>query len=110
MQRQEISAEWITRELDAVFRAYPKEEVERALPLLVLVAGRDFGVENLDPRLQAEVERVLVKAGVREGGSVEETQAKIAKFIEGLDVSEALLRDVKSVFDTHYGALTEQSA
>jgi hypothetical protein len=110
MLRSELTSEWITRELDAVFLAYSNEEVQRALPLLLLMMAREFGLEKLEPKLRTETLRVLNYAGIKDEMTPEETQPRIAAYIASLNVSETMLRDIKRVFDAHYEALTESQA
>jgi hypothetical protein len=110
MLRLESTAEWITSELDAIFRAYSKEDVERAMPLLLLIMGKDFGLDNLLPRIRTEVLRVMKQAELTDDPTPDEAQAKISAFIMTLNVNEAMLREIKRVFDVHYEVLTETNA
>lgn len=110
MLRSELTSEWITRELDAVFLAYSREDVQRALPLLLLMMAREFGLEKLEPKIRTETLRVLTYAGIKDDMPPEEAQPKIAAYITSLQVNESMLREIKRVFDAHYEALTECNA
>lgn len=110
MKPLEATAEWIASELNAIFRAYSREEVDRAMPLLLLIMGRDFGLENLEPRMKQEVLRVMRDAGLHDDMPPDEAQQKIAAFISKLNVNESMLREIKRVYDVHYEVLAETSA
>lgn len=110
MKRLEATAEWVSSELEAIFRAYSKDDVDRAMPLLLLIMGKDFGLENLLPHIRCEVLKVMMQAGLRDDTPPDEAQQKIAAFILGLNVNEAMLREIKRVFDVHYEVLAETSA
>jgi hypothetical protein len=110
MKRLESTAEWIASELGAIFRAYSRDEVDRAMPLLLLIMGKDFGLENLEPRIRTEVLRVMAQAGLRDEMDPEEAQERISAFILKLNVNESMLREIKRVFDVHYEVLAETNA
>jgi hypothetical protein len=110
MWRLESTAEWIAHELEAIFKAYPREDVDKALPLLLLIMGRDFGLDNLEPQMRMEVQRVLFEAGVRADMAPEVMQEKVSAFIATLGVNEMMLREIRRVFDVHYEVLAESAA
>ena len=108
--KPEASPAWITAEMSAVFARHPKEEVQRALPVLVIQMCGEFGFENLDEDFQREVTRITAKLGLGEGQSEAEMAAKMTAYVESLKLEPKLFQDLKAVYTAHHAALTEDAA
>jgi hypothetical protein len=104
------TAEWVQQKMEAVFRKYPKPQVDRAYPVILLLMARDFGMENLDRTLRERVVTLLANIGVTEGMAEGEVKFRITRFVTCLEVNEQILTDIKEIFDEHYHALGESSA
>lgn len=108
--RRERTAEWIEERMNAIFRAFPRDAVDRAIPLLLLLMARDFGFDALRPELQEVVRRIAVRIGLTEGMDEDLAKSKTVVYVHNLAIDPELLRQVKQVFDTHYAARAEASA
>jgi hypothetical protein len=104
------TAEWVQQRIEAVFRKYPKPQVDRAYPVILLLVARDFGLENIDPALKERVITLLGNIGIHEGMPEGEVKFRITRFVTCLEVNEQILTDIKEIFDEHYHALGETSA
>src|SRR5687767_1756372 len=104
------TAEWVQQRMEAVFRKYPKPQVDRAYPVILLLMARDFGLENIDPALRERVITLLTNIGVHEGMPEGEVKFRITRFVTCLEINEQILTDIKEIFDEHYHALGETSA
>ena len=104
------TAEWVQQKMEAVFRKYPKPQVDRAYPVLLLLMARDFGLERLEPPLRERTMTLLANIGVHEGMPEGEVKFHITRFVTCLEINEQILSDIKEIFDEHYAALGETSA
>ncbi len=104
------TAEWVQQRMEAIFRRYPKAQVDRAYPVMLLLMARDFGLDNLETPLRERVLTLLANIGVYEGMPDGEVKFRITRFVTCLEVNEQILSDLKEVFDEHYAALGESSA
>jgi len=96
--------------MEEVFRKYPKPQVDRAYPVLLLLMARDFGLANLEPALRERAIKLLHNIGVYEDMPEGEIKFHITRFVTCLEVNEQILADIKEIFDEHYAALGETSA
>ena len=104
------TAEWVQQKMEEVFRRYPKPQVDRAYPVLLLLMARDFGLQNLEPALKERVLTLLHNIGISEDMPEGEIKFHITRFVTCLEVNEQILADIKEIFDEHYAALGESSA
>src|SRR5687767_6659962 len=108
--RREATAEWIEEQMIAVFRAYPREDVDRTMPVVLLLMARDFGFENLRPDLQQRVQRIMHAIGLTAEMSEDDVKAQTVSWVHNQRVNQNMLVDLKRIFEQHYAALTAQNA
>ena len=108
MSKPEATAKWIERRLTRVLKGYPEQEIKRTMPVILMFMAQEFGLENLDPKFQEAVHKVICAAGVTPEMSPKQVNAKMSAFVKSLEVNEALLADIKQVFDQHHAALSER--
>src|SRR5690349_15759918 len=107
--REETTAKWIEEQIGRILNSYPREEVDRAIPVLLLLMARDFGFENLEPRMQKAVLKVQLRIGIDESTPEEQIGKKIQDFILSLNLNTKILDDIRHVFEIHYSTLQEET-
>jgi len=105
---KETTEAWITERMQAVLSAHEPEAVKATMPVILMFMVDAFGIDGLDPKIQAAVQRVFSEAGVRRDMSEAQVAARMKRFIAARPVHTGLLDRIKEIFDTHYAALAEQ--
>lgn len=106
----ETTAEWVEESMVDVLSSYSEEERDKTLPVILLFMAREFGWDNLQPKILNGVQLVLISAGIRPEHDEEKAQELLQAHVDKLEPNMDLLMDIKKIFDKHYEALGEDNA
>ncbi|MEQ8280758.1 MAG: hypothetical protein RMA76_39315 [Deltaproteobacteria bacterium] len=105
------AADLVEKRVGEVLGAHPEAEVRRAMPIILLLLARDFGVDNLRPKIVSALTEVLAKLGVHGEMEAAEIERRVGELVRTIPVSRALLSDLERVFRTlDLGEKLEESA
>lgn len=105
------AADLVEKRVGEALAAHPEAEVKRAMPIILLLLARDFGVDNLRPKIVDALTEVIAKLGIRSEMSAEEIERRVGELVKTIPVSRALLSDLERVFHTlDLGEKLEESA
>ncbi len=93
-------SKWIEAQIARILGAYSKQDVDRVIPVLLVLMARDFGFENLEPRMQKTVARVEQDLGLARGAPHEAIDARIEAYIAKLKINVRIIDDIRSIFAT----------
>src|SRR5438132_1568437 len=60
-----LTIEQVAKEVGAVLDSFPKEEVDKTMPSILLMMAKELGYENLDSSIQEAVQNVLKACGIK---------------------------------------------
>jgi hypothetical protein len=96
----ETRSKWIEAQIARILGAYSKQEVDRVIPVLLILMARDFGFQNLEPRMQKTVAKVEQDLGLPRGAPHEAIDARIEAYIATLKINVRIIDDIRSIFAT----------
>ena len=105
---KETSAEWISERMQAVISAYPKEEIEATIPVVVLFMAKEFGIERLEPKIRAAFDRIVERAGVTKDMGADEVARALDRHVGSLVPNVKLLEEIHAIFEIHRAAIGEE--
>lgn len=106
----EATSAWITERMQAVLSSHRPEDVKATMPVILMFMVDGFGIDNLEPAVQAAVQKVFTEAGIQPRLGHAEVARRMKAYIGATAVHMGLLEQIRGIFDTHYAAVNEDKA